>query len=191
MRSSKLALMSLTMLGLAAVTSAGHQSFEMYKTLKTNSEVKKGHFGATEISEITQNENGPSKMVKEVHLPGKHFTRDYERQTRALEKARTQDRINKERMTANKIYTCDNRGNVEPFGPDDAGFFIPVNVGALNSQQNTITYTGGKCFKNIKFSLAENLSGDGTTGDVTVTIDTENSSSLFCSDWFFFATSQL
>jgi hypothetical protein len=32
---------------------------------------------------------------------------------------------------------------------------------------------------------------DGQNGDVTVTIDTESSASLFCSDWFFFATSSL
>jgi len=44
-------------------------------------------------------------------------------------------------MKEEKIYTCDNRGNVNPFNPDDAGFFIPVNVGSLNSVTNSIDYT--------------------------------------------------
>ena len=94
-------------------------------------------------------------------------------------------------MSTDKIYSCDNRGNVNPFGPDDAGYFIPVNVGSLNAETQSITYTNGKCFKNIKFSFAQALAADGQSGDVTVTVDTEQSASLFCSDWFFFATSSL
>lgn len=94
-------------------------------------------------------------------------------------------------MTADKIFTCDNRGNVNPINPDDAGVFIPVNVGALNAETSSITYNSGKCFKNIRFSFAEAFAEDGLSGDVTLVVDTEQSSSLFCSDWFFFATSQI
>lgn len=188
-----LGLVSLTLLGLVSVASASsEQHFEMYQTksLKAPREVKKGHFGNTEITEISE-ENGVNKMVKEVYPNYKPFTRDYERQTRALHQAILQDKVNKERMTTDRIFTCDNRGNVNEFNPDDAGYFIPVSVGALNGEQNSITYTAGKCFKNITFSLDQALSEDRSTGDITVNIDTENSSSLFCSDWFFFATSQL
>ncbi len=35
------------------------------------------------------------------------------------------------------------------------------------------------------------MSADGTLSDVTVTIDTENADSIFCNDWFFFATSDI
>jgi hypothetical protein len=94
-------------------------------------------------------------------------------------------------MASNKIYTCDNRGNVNPMNPDDAGVFIPINVGALNADQSSISYTSGTCFKNINFSFASTLSAETGLGDVTVTVDTENSDSFFCKDWFFFATSSI
>lgn len=190
---SKLALMSLALVGLVSAASPEH--FELYggaqKIVKSSRQVNKGHFGATEIVEVSTLEDGTSKITKDVYPSGKHFTRDYERQTRALNMAVHQDRVNRERIREEKIFTCDNRGNVNPYGPDDAGFFIPVNVGPLNADQSSITYTNGKCFKNIKFSFGEALSADESTGDVTITVDTEGSSSLFCSDWFFFATTSL
>lgn len=133
---NKIAMMSLTLLGLAAASNP--ENFQLYgapsKTIKAPREVRKGHFGATEITEIEHAEDGTAKVTKEVYPSGKHFTRDYERQTRALNLARTQNQVNKERMQLDKIYSCDNRGNVNPFGPDDAGFFIPVNVGSLNAE---------------------------------------------------------
>lgn len=181
----------LTLLGLAALASAGTAFIPNHKALPNRREVRKGHFGTTEIVEYPD-EDSVDKMLKTVYLPNKHFTRDYERQTRALQQAQVQYKVNRERMSENKIYTCDNRGNVNPFNPDDAGFFIPVSVGSLNNQQQTITYTQGTCFKNITFSYMQTATGfDGASGDVTVTIDVENSDSLFCKDWFFFATSDI
>jgi hypothetical protein len=189
---NKLSLIALTLLGVATASSA--ENFELYrsgKTLKQSRQVTKGYFGATEITDAFTNSDGTGRIVKEVYPSGKHFTRDYERQTRALNMAVKQDRVNKERMRLDKIYTCDNRGNVNPYGPDDAFFFIPVNVGELNAANPSITYTNGKCFKNIKFSFEQQLSGDGQSGEATITVDTEQSSSLFCSDWFLFATASL
>lgn len=179
----------LALLGLAAVASASKfDNFEQYavnsKNLPSRRQIKKGHFGATEIAEFP--EEGPIKMAKEVYPPTKDFVRDYERQTRALQQAQVQDRVNRERMAANKIFSCDNRGN-GTLDPDEAGYFIPVSVGALNSEQPEISYTAGTCFKNIKFSYAQTGFGE-EVGDVTVTIDTEGAASLFCRDWFLFAT---
>jgi hypothetical protein len=68
-----------------------------------------------------------------VHPSTKPYIRDYERQTRALKQAKVQAKVNKERIADNKIYTCGNRGNVNPISPDDPAVFIPVNVGQLNS----------------------------------------------------------
>lgn len=57
----------------------------MYKThsVRAQRDVKKGHFGATEITEVFH-EDDVAKVTKQVYLPGKDFIRDYERQTRAL-----------------------------------------------------------------------------------------------------------
>jgi hypothetical protein len=65
-----------------------------------------------------------------------------------------------------------------------------VTVGNINTENAIVTYTGGRCFQNIKFSYAQ--SGDSNDiGDVTLTIDTEKAQSLFCSDWFFFGTNEM
>jgi hypothetical protein len=53
-----------------------------------------------------------------------------------------------------------------------------------------ITYTNGRCFSNVKFTYTH--SGDANDiGNVTLTVDTEQSKSLFCSDWFFFGTNEM
>lgn len=106
--------------------------------------------------------------------------------------AQNQIKVNKERIKDNRIFTCDNRGNIKPVNGTDPGMFLPVAVGVLNSAKNYIEYTEGTCFKNISFSYSQSGTGlDGDIGDVTVTIDTENNESFFCSDWFFFATTAI
>jgi len=97
--------------------------------------------------------------------------------------------VNKERLTADKIYKCDNR-NQEEYDPTDVGYFVPVNVGALSNDNNKIEFTNGLCFKSITFSYTQTGSGEDI-GDVTLTVDTEKAESLFCKDWFFFATTEL
>lgn len=57
--------------------------------------------------------------------------------------------------------------------PDDAGFFIPVNVGQLNSQNPSIQYNAGTCFKNIKFTYSQSNNENGDIGDIVLNIDTE------------------
>lgn len=85
MRSKLFGLVSLTLLGIVAVAtgSSSQQHFEMYKTASSKSikaprEVKKGHFGATEITEISE-ENNLAKIKKSVYSSNKDFVRDYER----------------------------------------------------------------------------------------------------------------
>jgi hypothetical protein len=86
-------------------------------------------------------------------------------------------------MDNDTIYKCDNRGTMQP---DDPGYFIPVEAGRLSTDNPTFTYTGGRCFKNTKFTYSQ--SGDSALdiGDVTLTIDTESPNGLFCNDWFLF-----
>lgn len=80
-----------------------------------------------------------------------------------------------ERMSSDRIYKCDNRGHPNAtFDPTDAGYFIPVEVGSINSKENTITYEGGLCFKKFTFSY-EHSGDDNDIGDVTVTIDAQSS----------------
>ena len=55
-------------------------------------------------------------------------------------------------MRNDTIYKCDNRGNV---GPDDAGYFFPINAGLLNPGSQTFTFTEGTCFKKITFSYQQ------------------------------------
>ena len=144
-------LAALALLGLVSVGSAmpnmGH------KHVAANRDINKNHFGNVEVTEIFDTEdNSPVKVLKTVHLSNKEFVRDYERQTRALQQAKVQAKVNKERMAENKIFTCNNRGNVNPDSPDDPAVFIPISVGALNNKQSTITYDAGTCYKNIVFS---------------------------------------
>ena len=183
---------TLALLGLATVGSAASAEAPR-KTIADSREIKKGHFGSVEISEVFEaDENSMARVIKTVYPSSKPYIRDYERQTRALKQAKLQTKVNKERMADNKIYTCGNRGNVNPMSPDDPGAFIPVNVGSLNAQRNSITYTAGTCYKNIQFSFTQ--TGDGSNGesaDVTLNISTTQAQSLFCTDWFFFATSSL
>jgi hypothetical protein len=168
-----------------------HDQKFLVKNLAASRDIKKNHFGNVEITEVFEaDENSAARVLKTVHLSNKDFVRDYERQTRVLEQAKIQAKVNKERMTENKIFTCNNRGNVNPESPDDAAVFIPVNVGALNINQKTITYTAGTCYQNIVFTYSQSGSGS-EVGDVTVTVQTSNAQSLFCNDWFFFATASI
>jgi len=84
------AVLSLTLLGLASTMSVesshGHHH-NNYKSVVSKREVKKGHFGALEISEFPEENEQNIKVVKEVHLPKRDFVRDYERQSRALKQA--------------------------------------------------------------------------------------------------------
>ena len=74
-------------------------------------------------------------------------------------------------MADNKIYTCGNRGNVNPINPGDAGVFIPVSVGQLNTKTDTITYTAGTCYEKIQFSFSQTGDGsDGQAADVTLNV---------------------
>lgn len=85
-------------------------------------------------------------------------------------------------MDNDTIYKCDSRGMVDP---EDPGFFIPVEAGRLSPSNPSFTFTGGRCFKNTKFTYSQ--SGDSNDiGDVTLTVDTENADSLLCNDWFLF-----
>jgi hypothetical protein len=143
-------LAALALLGLVSVGSATMPPNT--KHVASNRDINKNHFGNVEVTEIFE-ENSPAvKVLKTVHLSNKEFVRDYERQTRALQQAKVQAKVNKERMAENKIFTCNNRGNVNPESPDDAGVFIPISVGALNNKQKVITYDAGTCYKNIVFS---------------------------------------
>jgi len=181
---------ALALLGLVAVGSATPHG---HKNLAASRDINKNHFGNVEITEIFESEDNsaaPSRVLKTVHLSNKPFVRDYERQTRALQQASIQAKVNKERMSENKIFTCNNRGNVNPESPDDAAVFLPISVGSLNSKQTTLTYTQGTCYKNIVFTYSQSASGD-EVGDVTLTVQTSDASSLFCNDWFLFATESI
>lgn len=105
-----------------------------------------------------------------------------------MKAATNQVKVNKERMETEKIYKCDSRGF--DLNHTDAGYFIPVEVGRVNLNQQSITYGDGLCFKNITFSYAQSGNGNDV-GDVTITVDTESPDALLCSDWFFFATTEL
>lgn len=75
--------------------------------------------------------------------------------------------VNKERMSSERIYKCDNR-----FGgdPHDAGYFFPINVGAISPNTNGIFFTRGLCFEEITFSYSH-TGDDNDIGDVVITIN--------------------
>ena len=88
-------------------------------------------------------------------------------------------------MGSDMVYKCDDR--FPGSDPKDAAVFFPVAVGALNMANPVLKYTNGRCFQDITFTYSQSGS-DSDIGDVTVTIDVEKSRSMFCKDWFFFAT---
>ena len=80
-------LVSLALLGLATVGSATDVEAPR-KTIADSREIKKGHFGSVEITEIFEaDENSMARVIKTVHPSSKPYIRDYERQTRALKQA--------------------------------------------------------------------------------------------------------
>lgn len=83
------AVLSLTLLGLASTMSveSSHGHHNNYKSVVSKREVKKGHFGALEISEFPEENEQNIKVIKDIHLPQRDFVRDYERQSRALKQA--------------------------------------------------------------------------------------------------------
>jgi hypothetical protein len=89
MRTTNL-FVTLALLGLATVGSAMPQNAHPRKTLADSREIKKGHFGSVEITEVfeSEEENGMARVVKTVHPSTKPYIRDYERQTRSLKQAR-------------------------------------------------------------------------------------------------------
>ena len=109
-----------------------------------------------------------------------------------MEQALNQIRVNKERMSTNRIYKCDNRFEDQGKDPTEAGYFIPVSVGTVGGANvdQSVVFTGGMCFEKITFSYA--ITGnENDIGDVIVTVDTENPKSLFCKDWFMFGNAEL
>jgi hypothetical protein len=71
---------TLALLGLATVGSAMPTDRHHMKTIPDSKEIKKGHFGAVEITEIFQaDENSEARMIKTVHPSTKPYIRDYER----------------------------------------------------------------------------------------------------------------
>jgi hypothetical protein len=82
---------------------------------------------------------------------------------------------------------CDQRDD----GPEDPLAFIPVAVGAINAENNKLSYGSGRCFSDITFTYGQTGDSAEDIGDVSITIDTEKSQSLLCSDWFFFANTEM
>ena len=83
---------TLALLGLATVGLAGAAP---QKTLADSREIKKGHFGSVEITEIFEaDEDSEARVIKTVHPSTKPYIRDYERQTRALKQAKVQAKVN-------------------------------------------------------------------------------------------------
>lgn len=177
----KTTLAAISLIGLATATLT-----TSYTNEGLNREVTKNEFGAVEMTDWHAN-----GMDKTVYLPSKAFQKDYERKTLAIQHAKNQHKTNLDKMQSDRIYKCDNRGPTdEQLSPDDAGYFFPINVGIVNSNNPSISFTDGMCFQSIKFTYSQ-TGDDNDIGDVTVTVDTEKAISLFCKDWFFFATTEL
>ena len=87
-----------------------------------------------------------------------------------MEQAIIQDKVNKERMKADRIYKCDNRFEDGGQDPDQAAYFFPVGVGSISPAQTSVTYTNGFCFEQITFTYSQ--TGDNKDiGDVIITVD--------------------
>lgn len=109
-----------------------------------------------------------------------------------LEQSLIQDKVNKERMTADRLYKCDNRLEDGDKDIDEAGYFIPLGVGTVGGHNGnyTTTFTNGLCFEKITFTYSF-TGNEHDIGDVILTVDTENPKSMFCKDWFLFGNSEL
>ncbi len=67
-------------------------------------------------------------MIKTIYANQKPLREDYERQTQIIRDHIRQHDINLEKISNGTIYKCDSRG---PTNPDDAMYFLPIEVGAL------------------------------------------------------------
>ncbi|CDW80089.1 UNKNOWN [Stylonychia lemnae] len=170
-------LLALTLLGFASVN-----SFTMEGLPKR--EVKKNKLGAMEVIDWAVH-----GMTKTVYLPQKSILQDYERQTQNLEQALIQTKVNKERMSADKLYKCDSRLEDGGKDPDEAGYFIPVEAGSVSNAQPTTVFTSGLCFQNVTFTYQQS-GNENDIGDVTITVDAQNPRTMFCKDWFLFGNAE-
>lgn len=180
-------LLLLSLIGSVAVNAITTKSnlFNGFSPMRT---VDRNDFGNLELVDYTEN----GGLHKTVQVSNKMFRYDWERQTKLIYKTLNLAKVNKEKIANNRIYTCDNRGDDPEFNPDDPGYFFPLGVGSVSPSNPSIQFSNGLCFKNITFSYAQTAAlGSNETGDVTITIDTENPDSLLCKDWFFFATTEL
>ena len=180
---------ALTVLGFAALSAVSASIVGGGKVPERI--VQKNAFGAMEVTDF--HENGSSKTV---YLPfQKNLAQDYERMAHHLSTANRQDKINKERMTSDRVYKCDNRLLDNSTDIQEAGYFIPVEVGTVggNKQQvgQTLTFQNGLCFQNATFSISYGNSKGNDFQDVTINIDLEKPRSYFCSDWFLFGNAEL
>jgi len=105
-----------------------------------------------------------------------------------LEWLRLKSKSTKKTWKNGSVYKCDNRAGSD-FDKDSAGYFIPVEVGSLSESNPQIVYTGGQCWTTATFTYSQTGTSNDI-GDVIVTVDVEKAKSLWCKDWFFFATTE-
>lgn len=137
-------ILNISVLGFAALSAASASITTGAKVPERT--VQKNAFGAMEVTDF--HEHGSSKTV---YLPfQKNLAQDYERMAHHLGNANRQDKINKERMTSDRVYKCDNRLLNNSTDVQEAGYFIPVEVGTVggNKQElgQTLSFQNGLCF---------------------------------------------
>ncbi|CDW76296.1 UNKNOWN [Stylonychia lemnae] len=144
-------------------------------------QVKKNFQGSLEF--INHFEDG---IRKEIFLNKKITNQDFNQQADILKASQDLIAANNERINGGKrIFTCKDKERAYG-GPQDVLHFFPVEVGQLDSRNQTRTSIKGNCFRDITFQYVHYMVGDQIK-QVKIIIEAKNPKGLFCKDWFLIA----
>jgi hypothetical protein len=136
-------------------------------------EISTNKFGSLEVI----NDSG-DVVEKEIYFSDDSLVYDHVARAKHQMDSLEQAKVNLKKMVDRRIDKCED----STFPPDDDFQFLPVFVGALMNDSQTIQYEG-QCFKSLTLKM-EHVSSDS----VKITIDARKKVSTFCREALFIST---
>lgn len=138
-----------------------------------SSEINTNKFGSLEITNESE-----ETVQKEIFFSDDSLYYDYVARSQFLKDSLDQAKINQIRKLQGRINKCED----STWAPDDDFQFLPVFVGSMVNDTQTVTYKG-ECFQDMTFHM-QHLD----SGSVKITIDAKNKKSTFCREALFLST---
>jgi len=136
-------------------------------------EINTNKFGSLEV--VTETEH---TIEKEIYFSEDSIVHDHVVRAQHQKDSLDQAKVNMQKMVERRIDKCED----STFPADDDFQFLPVFVGSLVNDSQTIEYEG-TCFKSLTLKM-EHLSTDS----VKVTVNARNKASTFCREALFMST---